>query len=289
MQTIKTFTHQGKTLSLRRVEDAEASSASPFDGATAGAAAGGGLKVQAPGAGKISIDELSLSTAQAAPRDAVTLSAVVRGDNIGHIFLDVLYHSVEGRADRYIGPFYRRFLIADNSHEISGVHYPRWETNNTVTCKFYPSLYLLADREGRAALACFMPNRYTPDPDDTDYTVDGRYTYAANGEQRRAALTFNARGKMTRAVSFAEAGLFAAAPRPVRPAQGDRFEPFIKIANPRDWKNEDLLGDAVAVREDLQRRPEPPLPGSYRVGLLVKDHDGNVTRSYTHLEVSGSV
>ena len=92
---------------------------------------------------------------------------------------------------------------------------------------------------------------------------------------------------MTRAVSFVESELFAASPRPIRPAAGDTFEPFISIANPRDWKSEDLLGDPVAVRGGLHRSAETPLPGSYRVGLLVKDHDANLTRAYTHLEVSG--
>ena len=285
MKTIKTFTHQGKTLTLSRAEETKESGSSPFAGAAAGAAARGGLKVRAPGAGQITIDDLRLSTSQVKPGESVTLHAIVRGENIGHIFLDVLYHSLQGRVERFIGPLFRAFLIAKNSHEISGVHYPRWETENTIGCIYHPALYLLADTQARAAIACFMPNHYNPDSDDTDSSIEGRYTYAANGEQRRAALTFDAQGKITRAVSFAESGLFAAAPRPVRPAEGDRFEPFISIANPRDWKNEDLLGDPVAVNAGLHRKSEPPLPGSYRVGLLVKDHDGNLTRAYTHLEV----
>jgi hypothetical protein len=286
MKTIKTFTHRGKTLTLSRPQKSAARSDSPFAGVSAGAAAGGGLKVKAPGAGSITIDDLRLSTTQAAGGEPVTLSAVVRGDNIGHIYLDVLYHSLQGRVERFIGPLYRRFLIAENSHDISGVHYPRWETENAVAYKFYPTLYLLTDQEGRAALASFIPDRYLPGPAKTDFTVGGRYTFAANDEQRSAALTFNPEGKMTRAVSFAESGLFAASPRPVRPAEGDRFEPLISISDPKEWKNEDLLGDPVAVSKGLRRTTEPPLPGSYRVGLLVKDHDGNSTRAYTHLEVS---
>jgi hypothetical protein len=286
MKKVKTFTHQGKTLTLSRAPAPETKSDSPFDGVTAGASSRGGLNVHAPGAGQISIDDLELSADQVSPGESVTLQAVVRGENIGHIFLDVLYHHIEGRTERYIGSLYRRYLVAETSHEVSGIYYPRWETENAVSCKYKPGLDLLADREERAALACFVPDRYNPDPEETEFTVDGRYTYAINNEQRRATLTFNSEGFLTKAVSFTETGLFASAPRPMRPAQGDRFEPFITIANPRDWQDEDLLADPVAVGAGLRRVVETPLPGAYRVGLLIKDHDSNSTRAYAHLEVS---
>ena len=77
MKTIKTFTHQGKTLTLSRPQESAARGDSPFAGVSAGAAANG-LKVKAPGAGSITIDDLRLSTTQAAAGEPVTATLIWR-------------------------------------------------------------------------------------------------------------------------------------------------------------------------------------------------------------------
>ncbi len=134
-------------------------------------------------------------------------------------------------------------------------------------------------------VALFKPEVYGATFEEAVYSVDGIYTYAADGESRYARLYFSA-GVLRQAFGFT-GELGVGAPREITPSTGDSFTVLDK------WMDLDAngnpagttmleggsltFGDSMFTWEELDAAA-----GAYVVGFVVQNLDGN---SYETLDV----
>jgi hypothetical protein len=241
-------------------------------------------RVRAPGAGDITVSEISLSSDSAAPGQPVLLSADVDGENIGHIKFFAGYFDREGRSI-YIADM--DFLESADTRQLDGVYYPDWGQGAfTLEFEWEPIVFAISDGSQRA-VALFSPQDYGATAEQAVYTVDGTYTYA-DGEQRSARLVFRD-GVLRQVFSYSGEG-GAGAPREIIPQPGDTFTIL------ENWLDLDGRGSVVqAATQDgvtLTFGEQPftwveldAAAGQYVVGYIVEDLDGNSTEAYTTVEV----
>ncbi len=245
----------------------------------------GSYSTRAPGAGTITISDITASSDQAAPDQPVTLSARIQGENIGYIYLFVGYYDQAANSLNIIDV---DFLESPDTRELNGVYYPVWKEDGfTLRFKWDPVVFAISDGT-RNVVALFRPDQYGVDAASATYTVDGIYTFAETGEKRYAQLTFQ-NGALIRVVGFLSE-TDTGAPREITPSPGDTFTVYEK------WLDLDSSGNVTAVVKEesgtLTFGPEPfqwvelyAAPGEYVVGFIVEDMDGNQYPAYTRITV----
>ncbi|HNT74642.1 MAG TPA: hypothetical protein PKH77_06460 [Anaerolineae bacterium] len=236
--------------------------------------------LSAPGAGAIAIEQLRLSPAALSPDQDVTLTAVVRGAAIAHIFVEVLLDDAEqGYA---YGPVYRAYLRAANQEELGGVLRPIWPETVAVAVMLRPTLRVLSDGVA-SAFAFATPEAYAA-PEATTYRLSGRFSSAGSDISRSAHLCFDHAGQMTGMIGMGSLG--SAGARALNPQPGDTFTPEGQVLLPPQQPG-DAWGEGVCQMTPLTF-PETPFrwetcplpPHTYLAGLVVADLDGGLTRQY---------
>ncbi|HAJ35029.1 MAG TPA: hypothetical protein DCL15_04990 [Chloroflexi bacterium] len=244
--------------------------------------------VRAPGAGQISVGAISKSSEVARPGEPVTLRAIVDGENIGYIYF------FTGFYDRNANSIFvadQDYLDSGDTRMVNGVYYPEWgEGAFTVEFPWEPLMFAIDDGAKRVTVA-LQPESYGATYEDAVYTVDGLYTYAADGEQRRARLYFRD-GALQQVMGFTNAtgDATTGAPREIVPAMGDTFTPD------ESWLDLDASGQVIGrytePADTLTFSAEPmrwveldAAAGDYVVGFIVEDLDGNKQEVYTQLRV----
>ena len=279
MYVIRTYDHAGKTLELslpeKETEKLKGGMHAPS------------LKT-APGAGEIHFEEISASAETLQPGESVEVSIRIDGKNIAFIYFDVMLFDKE-RSQLY-GPVFRHFIRAEREKETGGVLRPKWEKTNSVAYTYRPTLRLLTDGE-RTAFAFLIPESYGVASGKETWLLDGQYTFAGGGEQRRATLYFDGSGRMKKIIGFKAIG-FRSTPGAITPSSGDSFSPFtqnltLPAEEGDDWKEEKGMSNTLTFGENsLHWVEEMHLPGAHYIGFLVSDVDGNFTRKYIELTVS---
>ncbi len=244
--------------------------------------------VRAPGAGQITVGAIKKSGDVARPGEPVTLRAVVDGENIGYIYFFTGFYD---QAANSIFVADQDYLDSGETRTVNGVYYPEWgEGAFTVEFPWEPLMFAIDDGANRVTVA-LQPESYGADYTDAVYSVDGLYTYAADGEQRRARLYFRD-GALQQVMGFtSETGDAAAgAPREIIPAVGDAFTPD------ETWLDLDANGRVVdrytepAATLTFGAKPmrwveQDAAVGDYVVGFIVEDLDGNKQEVYTQVRV----
>ena len=236
--------------------------------------------ITAPGAGQIEISPLQLSDKVAAPGQPVLLSADIRGQNIGYVYLLVSYYDRESNSIYVID---RDYLESDVTREIDGVYYPDWgeDVDFTMEFEWEPVVFAISDGVDYA-VALFTPHSYGASFEEATYTVDGIYTYADDGESRYARLYFSD-GVLRQVFGFAnQKG--AGAPREIVPQAGDTFT---VLESWMDLDDQGQLvevatqeGDTLTFQEQTFTWEElDAAAGEYVVGFVVEDLDGNAYTS----------
>ncbi len=264
----------------------------------------------APGAGAIAITPIILAPAILPADGKVTLAATVRGENIAHIFIEMLlYDETQGYA---YGPVYREYLQAPDHKEVGGVPHPVWGESATVHATFRPTLRALSDGAA-TAFAFATPEAYVRPPETQAYSIRGQFTTAEDQTTRTARLTFDNAGRMTRIVGFGErsedddetadrgagkkrsmaqsigAFLGRGAPRTLTPQPGDTFIPEgYALLLPQDANGVWSEGIGTSTPLTFKETPLhwdilPLLPATYLAGVAVEDFDGEFTRKYAPL------
>ena len=241
--------------------------------------------VRAPAAGQITVGPVEASGAVARPGEPVTLRAVVDGPNVGYIYFFTGYIDPAGRS---IFVADQDYLEAPQTREADGVYYPEWgEGAFTVEFAWEPLLFAIEDGTSRVT-AALQPESYGASFEDTVYSVDGIYTYAADSEQRHARLYFRD-GVLQQVIGFTGDGT-AGAPREITPEIGDTF-----TVN-EQWLDFDSSGrvtQRVIEQGDTLRFGTEPMRwveldaavGDYVVGFIVEDLDGNRQQVFTEVRV----
>jgi hypothetical protein len=240
---------------------------------------------QAPGAGQISISELTLSSAEAAPNEPVVISADVTGNNVGYVKLFVGYYDANSNS---IFVADMDYLESQETRQVDGVYYPVWpEDGFTLEFSWEPIVFAINDGTNSVP-ALFTPDSYGVSFEEAVYTVDGYYTYAEDGQKVYARLYFT-NGILTNVYGFTgEAG--TGAPREIIPTQGDQFTVL------ETWMDLDQNGEVVeTVTQEGSTLTFGELmftwesmyaaAGEYIVGFVVEDMDGNATQALATINV----
>ena len=245
-----------------------------------------GYSTRAPGMGIISATPITLSSDQAAPGQPVTLSSVIRGQNIGYIYLFIGYYD---QISNSIFVADTDYLESPSSTEVGGVYYPKWSENAEFTMKLSwdPTVFAISDGD-QTFMALFNPLQYGASAADAIYTVDGMYTSADGSDTRYARLYFRD-GKLRQVFGFT-GQTATGAMHEITPKTGDTFTILEK------WLDLDTSGSTVspAYQEGdtltfgsqmFELKEIYAAAGEYVVGFIVTDLDGNTQDVYTRVIV----
>jgi len=243
----------------------------------------GSFSVRAPGAGTITVSEITKSSDVAAPNQPVRLSMDVSGENIGFIYLFVGYYDPGSNS---VAVLDTDFLESPDTRQVNGVYYPVWSNDFTLSFEWDPVVFAVNDGfEKQTAL--FTPQTYGSTFEEATYVVDGIYTFAENGESVNAQLYFQ-NGTLVQIFGITGTN-DTGAPREITPQANDTFTILQK------WIETSSNGAAQATYEDggsITFGANPitweqlfAAEGDYVVGFIIEDLDGNQYPVYTQITV----
>lgn len=244
-----------------------------------------GIPIKGPGAGGITVSELSVSDSTAAPGRPVLLSAEISGQNVGHVTLFVGYLDQASNAVFLADTDY---LESATTRQIDGVYYPDWgEGAFTMEFEWEPIVFAINDGRN-SVVAHFTPRSYGATFEEAVYSVDGDYTYADGGETRHARLYFS-NGELKQVFGFTgESG--TGSPREIIPQTGDTFtvaDTWMDLgARGQAAQTVTQPGGTLTFSDQMFRWQElDAAAGSYVVGFIVQDLDGNAYPTYQTVTV----
>ena len=240
--------------------------------------------VRAPGAGQITVSALTLSGTTAAPGQPIDISAQVKGSNIGYIYLFVGYYD---KASNSIAVVDTDYLESADTRQVAGVFYPVWSSSFTMKLSWDPTVFTISDGK-KSVLALFQPEQYGLDKTQAIYTVDGTYTYVVDKQTRPARLYF--RNGLLEAVYGFTDQQDAGAPREIIPQAGDTFtiqESWLDLdSSGKVTQSASQQGDTLTFGSQTFKWEEKyAAAGSYVVGFIVEDMDGNRQQVYNTVTV----
>lgn len=123
-----------------------------------------GTGSSAPGAREVEVSALTLSDHVTGPGPPVILSALIRGQNIGHIKLFVGYCDRESNS---IFVADMDYLESAETGEIDRVYHPGWGEQGEFTLEFEwePLMFAIAD-DVDSIVALFTPQEYAVSPQE---------------------------------------------------------------------------------------------------------------------------
>jgi hypothetical protein len=241
---------------------------------------------QIPGLGGITADQITASAQTVSPGQSVSLSAVLSGENIGYIYL---FTGLMDKESNSVWVADMDYLESPNSESENGVYYPVWPQAEQfrLNLDFEPIAFTITDGE-QEVLALFSPISYGANPDEAIYAVEGTYTFADTGETRKAQLWF--KGESLFQVYGFVGSSTTGAPSEIAPQVGDTFTVSHRWmdldANGAVKGISNTDGDTITFTGKPLSWGQTYLPsGTYLIGFLVADHDGNVTPIYTEMTV----
>jgi hypothetical protein len=238
---------------------------------------------RAPGAGMISLSEVTASNDSLAPGESIRLSTSISGQNIGYVYLFIGMYDANSNSI-YVAD--TDYLESPDTHDLSGVYYLVWPQSESFTLNFEWDGSLFSVSDGTTSvLALFTPVAYGASAEGAVYALNGTYTFADSGEQKFAQLLFT-NGKLTQVYGY-QGTDDTGAPAEITPSQGDTFSILQK------WMDLDSSGNVTQVGEvpgdtltfsngsaftwDAVYAPA----GDYLVGFMVSDLDGNSSQTFT--------
>jgi len=150
-----------------------------------------------------------------------------------------------------------------------------------------PIVFAISDGN-TTATALFTPQTYGAAAEDASYTVDGIYTYAQSGERRYARLYFRD-GHLRQVFGYTSQD-GNGAPREITPQAGDTFtiqEKWLDLdASGNVTGTSTQEGKTLTFGSDMFTWQELyAAQGTYIVGFIVEDLDGNSYPVYTQVNV----
>jgi len=244
-----------------------------------------GMPSRAPGAGTITLSEITASSDSLAPGESVRLSTNINGQNIGYVYLFIGMYDANSNSIFIADTDY---LESPDTRELSGVYYPVWPQGESFTINFNWDGSLFSVSDGTTSvLALFTPTVYGASAEEAIYTLNGTYTFADSGEQKFAKLLFMD-GKLTQVYGYQGSG-DTGAPAEITPSDADTFTIL------QEWMDLDASGKVTQVvdvpGETLVFSTDGAFTwsavyapiGEYLVGFMVSDLDGNTSQTFTRI------
>jgi len=237
-------------------------------------------RLPAPGAAPVTITSLKVTPTH---DGMLNIQTDITGDQVAYIYLVGLKQQSD--ENRYLA-YYIDYLEGVGNQVQNGVVYPVWERTNGVI-----HLNLDWDLAGNGVcdatncvLALVNPDRYTDQPGNLLYFVDGLYIYSESGKQIEASMYFYNQGdNLIRNIIAKPSGNDSIAnPSALIPKPGDQFLTVNTIIsfdnngqfNPAEYQ----IGNTLTFGEQpfYFGTFETTDPGEYAVGIMVEDMDGNM-------------
>jgi len=240
--------------------------------------------IHAPGQGSYEISDPILSADVISEGESVTCKVSIKGKNISQVSSETMIQIGHYK----VGPVLNSFLQAPKNREIKGILHPRWGSENEIEFELKPAGRLLYCGEG-FTLACMTPEYYGVEPDAQVWTLEGIYQ-RGGGEPFRVKLVFDNRGNLVRKTGFYPTSVGdVASPFELLIEDGDTFEPYVTMIND---KGEIGIGTVNPIMlgggNQLHWEQVEACPGTYHIGVVVKDFDGKEKRTYTALTIKES-
>jgi hypothetical protein len=241
---------------------------------------------QIPGAGAITVSDISATANRVAPGDVITLSTTITGENIGYIYL---FTGLVDTASNSIFVADTDYVESPTTGTEGGVYYPIWPDAQTFRLNFeFEPLVFTITNGTESGIALLNPVSYGASAEQAVYAVDGTYTFSETGETRIAQLLF--KDEYLFQVMGFKGTTTAGDASEITPNPGDTFTISYKWldldANGTVSKISNSDGDTLTFGSQPFQWKQEWLPsGDYLVGFLVADLDGNVTPVYTNVTV----
>ena len=246
-----------------------------------------GMVSRAPGAGTITLSEITTSDDSLAPGDTVKLSTSISGQNIGYVYLFIGYYDVNSSSIFVMDTDY---LESADTQELNGVYYPVWPQSDSFKLNFTWDGSIFSVSDGTTSVpALLTPVAYGAAAEEAVYSLNGTYTFADSGEQKFAQLLFMD-GKLIKVYGY-QGSNDTGAPAEITPSDGDTFTITQK------WMDLDASGNVTQVVEQAGETltfssgslftwsAEYAPVGDYLVGFMVADLDGNTSQAFTQLSM----
>ena len=245
-----------------------------------------GVAVRGPGAGQISITDLTISNDTVSVGSSVNLSATIRGSNVGYVYIFTGYYDSNANSI-FIADL--DYLESATSQNLNGIYYPVWSESGEFILDFdwEPILYGISDGTNTITVG-LNPETYGATYQDAVYSVDGTYSFADGSDPIPARLSF--RDGILRQVYGFNGSDTAGAPSEIYPQTGDTF------TIQENWLDLDSQGQVIEtvtqeggtltfgsdmfIWEVLNAAT-----GQYLIGFIVEDLDGNKVQAFTQVTV----
>ncbi len=240
------------------------------------------LPAERPGARPPAIDPLVLSADTVVVGSPITITTTARGAQLAYLYSFLGQANAEGTAILLDAV---DFIDPGAARVVNGVAFPEWGGDIApVAHVLRPRLFVINDGT-QAAPALLTPQTYgaaTP-----TYSAAGTYRFANGSPDRYATLIFQDQ-ELIKVLGFSHPD-GGGAPYPIVPAPGDQFT-FVRRGF--SLKDDELFAPHTeagatltfgAVNWTWEEQPAPA--GTYVVGVIAEDFDGNQTFRYATLTV----
>jgi hypothetical protein len=240
----------------------------------------------APGAEELSMDEIEVSSDTASAEEPVTFSTTVHGNKIGFIYTFIGYYDEDTNSILIAD---KDFIFADDTKEVSGVYYPDWGDSIDVDVEFEwdGTVFNLTDGEN-SEFALIEPADYGAADDDSTYAVYGQYIYAGE-EKPTSAVMFLKGGELDSVYGYARDD-FSGGLSEIIPSVGDQFtiyDQWITLDEDGNFVETTLQegGTVTFSKSGISWEEASGTSGTYVVGFVAEDLDGNQYEQYTTVDL----
>jgi hypothetical protein len=232
----------------------------------------------------LDVAPIKLSAEIARPNQPVTLRTKVTGDRLGYLFTFV------GRVlpkEQILLVEDEDFLLADQIKTVNGVSYPDWSpTGVNVNYKWDPRVYTINDGT-ISVTALIAPEEFGATP---TYAVEGTYKFADGSPAIRARLFFQ-EAKLTSILGYTGNGNQGSL-HEITPANGDQFtvlEQGFTLSQTAETEAYTQDGGTLTFgAQQFNVKTAPAPSGSYVVGIIAQDLDGNFYPQFQSVFVRNS-
>ncbi|GAP21320.1 clostripain-related cysteine peptidase [Leptolinea tardivitalis] len=238
--------------------------------------------VTAPGANKISIKPIKVTTDTASIGNPLTLSTSISGDNVSYLYIFTGRFTKDQDQLQVIDLDY---IDSEETRDIDGRIVPDWgEGDIPVEMDWEPVAYVVNDGTHKQ-MVLLEPNTFGAGTEDTLYTVNGIYKFANGEKDRYSTLFFDGDGNLVQVMGY-NSTQNSGPQHEITPEKGDQFSilsQWIPMVGEGEetktiYKESGILtfGDKPWTWEE-----HAAAKGQYLIGIIAEDMDGNSYAEYT--------